>query len=152
MRDNFERFGRFVDIDAMKRGTTDLICPYMAITMCNELNLICLGCEGIVMVERSEASKAMVFFVLDSNLSSRSHKEMHVVAADGAVNQNVVRDVFKLPNAHFIADQWHLFDSVLPKKNREMHFDSVKSLLRNMYNAKSEDEHTTAFESAMTML
>ena len=152
MRDNFETFGGFLAVDAMKRGTNDLIWPYMEITICNELNMICLGCEGVVTAERLEAYKAMVCFVLDSNFSSRSHKEIHVVAADGAVNQNIVRDVFKFPNAHFIADQWHIFDSVLPKRFGETHFDSVKSLLRNMCNAKSEDEHTTAFESAITML
>ena len=52
MRDNFERFGGFVAVDAMKRGINNLDWPYMALTMYNELPMICVGCEGIIISER----------------------------------------------------------------------------------------------------
>ena len=38
MRDNFERFGGFISMDAMKRNLTNLDWPYMSICMYNELN------------------------------------------------------------------------------------------------------------------
>ena len=114
-----------------------LFWPHVAITMCNELNMACVGCEGIVIAERGEACKALLNFVLDTNFSSRSHQQIYVLAADGAVNQKIVRDTFLLPNAHFMADQWHLFDSVLPKRFGDVHFNSIKFFLRNMCNAKS---------------
>ena len=48
-----------------------------------------------------------------------------MLAADGAVNQKIVREKFHLPNAHFMVDQWHLFDSVLPKRFGDVHFNSI---------------------------
>ena len=64
MRDSFEQFGGFISIDAMKRGINKFLWPYIAITMYNEMESICVGCEGIVCTEREEAYKAMVEFVV----------------------------------------------------------------------------------------
>ena len=47
MRKNFELFGSFICVDAMKRDINTLIWPYMATTMYNEMNSVCVGCEGI---------------------------------------------------------------------------------------------------------
>ena len=55
MRDNFERHGGFVALDAMKRELNTLLWPCMATSMHNELNVICLACEAIVTSERKEA-------------------------------------------------------------------------------------------------
>lgn len=152
MRDNFERFGGFIALDAMKREINSLLWPYMAITMYNELEMICLACEAIVITERKEAYKALINFVCDEKHSSRLHKDVSVLTADGAVNQNIVTHDFLLPNAHFMADQWHMFDSVLPKRFGDVHFQSIKDELRKMCNAKSEEEHTRTFNAAMSVL
>jgi hypothetical protein len=55
MRDNFERFGNFVCVDSMKRELNTYAWPYMAISMYNEMDLVCVGCEGIMCSEREEA-------------------------------------------------------------------------------------------------
>ena len=73
MRDNFERFGRFAAFDSMKGELNCLLWPHVAITLCNELEMICIGCEVIVISERKEACKALVNFVCDENHSSHSH-------------------------------------------------------------------------------
>ena len=114
MRDNFERFGTFISIDAMKRGLNKLLWPYMSICMYNELNTICVACEAIICSEREEAYRAMIDFVVDN--SQRTYDEIYVVAADGFVNKVTVREKFLLPNAIYMADVWHLLDSILPKK------------------------------------
>ena len=152
MRDNFERFGGFVAIDAMKRELNTLLWPYMAITMYNELNMICLGCEAIVISERKEAYKALLNFICDEKYSSRLKPDVSVLAADGAVTQHIVRHDFQLINCHFMADQWHLFDSVLPNRFGDSVLSSIKDYLRKMCYSKSEEEHSTSFNAAMSIL
>ena len=55
MRKNFELFGSFLSVDVMKRDTNKLLWPYMAVTMYNEMDSVCVGCEGMVLSEREEA-------------------------------------------------------------------------------------------------
>ncbi len=89
MRDNFERFGGFLSMDTMKRNLTDIDWPYMAISMYNELNSVCLACEGIVCGERVKAYNAMLQFVSENN-NKRKRDDINVVAADGILNQEKV--------------------------------------------------------------
>ena len=114
MRDNFERFGGYISMDAMMRPINDMKWPYVSISMFNELNSVCVACEGIVCGERVEAYNAMLQFVLD-NTNKRSRHDIHVVAADGILNQEKVTNTLGLPNAVYLADVYHLLDSVLPK-------------------------------------
>ena len=83
--------------------------------MYNELNSVCVACKGIVYGERVEAYKGMVDFILDNN-KKRSKHDIDVVAADGILDQDKVTNTLGLPNAIFMADVYHLLDSVLPKK------------------------------------
>ena len=64
MRDNFERFGGFLSMDAMLCPINEIEWPYISISMYNELNSVCVACEGIVCGERVEAYKAMIDFFL----------------------------------------------------------------------------------------
>ena len=54
MKDNFDSFGGYLSIDAMKRGINKLLWPYMSITMYNEINCVCVACEAIMCSEREE--------------------------------------------------------------------------------------------------
>ena len=152
MRDNFERFGGFIALDAMKRKLNTLLWPYIALTMYNEMNMICVACEGIFISERQEAYNAILNFVCQYENSSRSRNDIYVLAADGAIDQDIVTNNFQLPNCHFMADQWHLFDSVLPNRFGDVYFQLIKVYLKQMCNAKSESEHTVAFNNAMNIL
>ena len=62
MRMNFELYGGYIAVDAMKRDLNTLLWPYMATSMWNELNQVCVGCEGILFSEREEAYKALLEF------------------------------------------------------------------------------------------
>ena len=86
MRDNFERFGRFVALDAMKRELNSLLWPHTAIATHDELIMACLGCTEIATSERKEARKTLVNFVCDEKHSSRLHNYVSVLTVDGAVN------------------------------------------------------------------
>ena len=77
----------------------------MSITTCDEMEMICVGCEGIFSSEIQETCKAMMDFVLNENHSSRSHNEIYILSADGAVDQHIVTNTVNLPHAHFMADQ-----------------------------------------------
>ena len=89
MCDNFERFGGFISMDAMKRNLTNLDWSYMSISKYNDLNSVCLACEGIVCGERIEAYNAMVQFVINHN-NKRKRDHINVVSADGILNQEKV--------------------------------------------------------------
>ena len=115
MRDNFEQFGGFISMDAMKRNLTNLDWPYMSISMYNELSSVCLACEGIVCGERVDAYSAMVQFVIQNN-NKRKKEDINVVATDGILDQDKVTHMLRLPNAIYMADVFHLLDSILPKK------------------------------------
>ena len=56
MRSNFERFGHYV----MKRGINKLLWPYLAVTLLNDLNKVCVACESIMMAERDQAYIAVM--------------------------------------------------------------------------------------------
>ncbi|KAL7533759.1 hypothetical protein ACHAXR_009974 [Thalassiosira sp. AJA248-18] len=51
---NLELYGWYLCFDMMKRGINTLLWPYVAVTMTDDLNELCLGCEGIVCGERLE--------------------------------------------------------------------------------------------------
>ena len=109
MRKNFELFGGFICVDAMKRDINTLLWPYMATTMYNEMNCICVGCEGIVLSEREEAYEAMLNFQIDN--SRRSKDDVYGIACDGFLNQSIINR-FGFKNTKFVLDYWHLFKQV----------------------------------------
>ena len=96
--------------------------------------------------------EALTNFVCDEKHSSRLHNGTSVLTADGAVNQHIVAHEFQLLKNHFVADQWRLFDSFLPKRFGEVCFQSIKDDLRKTYNTNCEEEHVMPFEAAMSAL
>ena len=97
--------------------------------MYNELNLVCVACEGIVCGERVEACKAMVDFVLENNIK-RTRNDIDVVVADGVLYQDKVTNSLGLPKAIFMADVYHLLDSVLPEKFGSECFKLIQSNIK----------------------
>ena len=63
MRDNFERFGRWVSLDTMKRGISKWFWPHMAIVVYGEMRKVCLGYEGLMIGEKKEAYDFMCKFL-----------------------------------------------------------------------------------------
>ena len=51
-----------------------------------------------------------------TNSPKRKREKIYVVSADGFVTQDTVSEKFQMPNAIYMADQWHLFDSILMKR------------------------------------
>ena len=109
MRNNFELFGSFVSVDAMKRDLNTLLWPYVAVTMYNEMDCVCVGCEGIVLSEREEAYKEMLNFQVTH--SRRKKEEVYGISADGFLNQRIINE-FGFTNTVFVMDYWHLFKQV----------------------------------------
>ena len=68
MRFNFEGFQSFISIDAMNREINMMEWPCILVTMYNELEKVCLGCEAIMKAERHEAYNAIIDFVLEYSL------------------------------------------------------------------------------------
>ena len=151
MRDNFERFGGYLSMDAMLRPINEMEWPYMSISMYNELNSVCVACEGIVCGERLEAYKAMIDFVLQNN-TKRTRSDIDVVASDGILDQEKVTNCLQLPNAIFMADVYHLLDSVLPKKFGVECFNLLQSNIKQMIYSNTKQGFDENYEKAMDLL
>ena len=136
---------------AMMRPINDMKWPYVSISMFNELNSVCVACEGIICGERVEAYNAMVQFVLD-NTNKRSRHDIHVVAADGILNQEKVTNTFGLPNAVYMADVYHLLDSVLPKQFGSECYNLIQSNVKQMIFAKTKERFDEHYKQAMDLL
>ena len=109
IRMNFELFGSFLCVDAMKREINSFLWPYVATTMYNELECVCVGCEGIVLAEREEAYEALLNFQVKH--SRRKKDDVNAISSDGFLNQKVINR-FGFRNAKFVIDYWHLFKQV----------------------------------------
>ena len=59
-----------------------------------------------------------------SNSPKRKRENVYAVAANGFVTQDTVSEKFQMPNAIYMDDQWHLFDSILPKRFRGLVFQN----------------------------
>ena len=151
MRDNFEWLGGFISLDAMKWNLTNLDWPYMSISMYNELNSVCLACEGIVCGERIEAYSAMVQFVLNHN-NKRKREHINVVAADGILNQEKVTNNLGLPNAIYMADVFHLLDSILPKRFGVDCYNQISDHIKQMIFSKTKDGFDGGFDKAINVI
>ena len=151
MKDNFDRFGVFFSIDAMKRGINKLLWPYMSITMYNEINCVCVACEAIICSEREESYNTMIQFVF-KNSKKRTNENIHVIAADVFINQDCVTNKFGLPHATYMCDTWHLFDFILPKCFVVGTFNLTKTYLQSICYSKTEAQFELAFTKAMTIL
>ena len=66
MRDNFERVGHCVSLDALKLEINTLLWNHKAVTLINELGMVCLGLEGIVCTEILLGYTAMINFTLEN--------------------------------------------------------------------------------------
>ena len=73
------------------------------------------------------------------------------MAGDVFFNQDMIHDI-GLTNASFMADFYHLFDSVLPKKFGQSVYNSIESQLRGMANANSELYFERCHQKARSIL
>ena len=149
MRKNFELFGGFICVDAMKRDINTLIWPYMATTMYNEMNSVCVGCEGIVIGEREEAYHSMLDFQV--RYSRRSKSEVNAISSDGFLSQSIIEGM-GFTNTKFIIDFWHLFHSILPKQFGLHVFNIIQHELIAMTNSSSEEKCAEHFHAARNLL
>ena len=86
------------------------------------------------------------------NSKKRTNETIHVVAADGFINQDCVTNKFGLPNAIYMCDTWHLFDSILPKRFGISTFELIKPYLQLKYYSKTESQFEESFNKAMNIL
>ena len=151
MRDNFERFGGYLSMDAMLMPINEMEWLYMSISMYNELNSVCVACEGIVCGERLEAYKAMIDFVIQNN-TKRTRSDIDVVASDGILDQEKVTNNLQLPNAIFMADVYHLLDSVSPKRFVVECFNLLQSNIKQMIYSNTKQGFEDKYKKAMELL
>jgi len=150
MRKNFELFGDYLCFDMMKRGLNTLLWPYCAVTMFNEMNKMCIACEGILCGERDDMYSFTANF-LKEKAPGRPLSSVNIVSGDGFFDQDVVI-AFGFTNAIFFTDQWHLLDSGLCKKFGKPGYALLKGHLSNMVKASSEEEFNANLQGARELV
>ena len=63
-------------MDAMTRPINDMKWPYVSISMFNELNSVCVACEGIVCGERVQVYNEMLTIVLENTNKQTNKQDM----------------------------------------------------------------------------
>ena len=151
MRDNFDRFGAYICIDAMKRQINTLDWLYISVVMTNELNNVCVACEAILYTERIEGYKSIIQFILD-NSDKRTKEDIYVLAADDIIEQRVVKETLDLPNDTYMTYAYHLFNGTLPNRFEAEVYSLIKNDLKKMCYSKSESIFEQSFSNAMKSL
>ena len=119
--------------------------------MFNELNSVCVVCEGIVCGGRVEAYNAMLQFVLD-NTNKRTRHDINIVTADGELNQEKVTNTLGLPNSIYMTDVYHLLDSVLPKQFGAKCYNLIQTHIKEMIYSKTKSGFDEHYNEAMDLL
>ena len=150
MRRNYELYGDYLCFDMMMRVITTLAWPYTSVALHDEHHKICLALEGFACGEKLDLYAAKIKF-LERHAPRRSLDSISIVSADGIMDQSSMETI-GLPNAHFIADRWHLVDSGLEKLFGKMTHNLIKEHLRRMMNASNESEFDDMVSMAKSLL
>jgi hypothetical protein len=145
MRSNFERYGNFISIDAMKRQQNSLHWPYIGPVVLDENKTVAVIAESIVLGERMDAYR----FVLTSIFQmapKRPKSEVLVLAADCFVNVSLLEDLGISTTCKLMWDHYNLLESIWPKKLGIYYYTEAHPLLTNLVNARSEE----AFDSTLS--
>ena len=106
MRSNFERFGTFLSLDAMKRRMNIHLWPYIAPVVRNEFNNSCVVCEALVFAERNDAYVAILEGLAEM-APGRPRTEVKAIYADEALNQEILEKA-GYTKARLFYDHYHL--------------------------------------------
>ena len=134
----------------MKRAINTLLWPYTAVTMLDEMKIICVGCEGIVCGERQDMYGAQAAFLEEYSPGLPLSKVL-IVAGDGFFDQSVV-DSMGFTNATFIVDQWHLYDLGSKKKFGHTGYELLRDHLVRMIQSKSAEKFDEIYNLGRMLL
>ena len=118
MRSNFERFGSFLCIDAMKRAFNIYLWPYIAPTVVTEFNNVMVVCECLVAGETKEAYIA-ILKGLSEMAPGRTKDEVKAIYADEFVTLDTLRKAGYL-NTRLFFDHVH-YQKKFSKKYRPLY-------------------------------
>ena len=66
--------------------------------------MVFIGYEAILISERNKSYSAMIDILLEY-IALRTRDQIHVDAADGAINQTTLTYTLNLPDTKYVADQ-----------------------------------------------
>ena len=151
MRAAFDLFGENISLDAMKKALNTSNYPYFAATVIRDDGMIDIALEAIVHKENIFAYQFLMKSMLDM-AHKRTSDQIYVITGDDFINQNMVTNDFDLPNAKFMADYYHLNESIWPNNFRAHIWDAIKTNIKSMLDAKDESNFNHAAMSANSIL
>jgi hypothetical protein len=147
MRSNYELFGSFISIDAMKRQQNSLHWPYIAPVVLDERKTVAVIAESIVCGERLVAYEFVLRSIFEM-APNRPKSDIYVLAGDCFVAQSLLETLGIADTCHLMWDHYHIIESVWPTKFGIYYFNASRSLLSRLLNAYTE----TIFEETLAAL
>jgi len=147
MRGNYENFGHYISLDAMRRELNEKNWSYLAATVKNDVNesQVCIECLAIG--ERKDAYRFMLSELIQFS-PGMSPSDVFVVSSDGFLDQLFVNEFY--PNASFILDRYHLIEAV-KKEVTLVKWRNYEPLFYSMINAKNDTEFDRALHEVQQL-
>jgi hypothetical protein len=151
MRANFELYGNFVSIDAMKRQQNALDWPYIGPVVLDDNKTVAVIAESIICAERLDAYN----FVLQSIFEmapNRSKSEVKVIASDCFVTTSLLEMLGIGQSCHLMWDHYHILEVVWPKQLGNHYFTMVRPLLQTWLSSSSAEAFDATLAEIVTVL
>ena len=87
-----------------------------------------------------------------NNTNKRKKEDVYILAANGIIEQNIVKETLDLPNAIYMTDAYHLFSSTLPNWFGAEVYSLIEHELKKMCYLKMESVIEDSFNRAMKLL
>ena len=150
MRANVLRAPENLSLDMRHAKTNHLLWPYVACVFRDTDMKISVGVEGFVCRESVDLYKYIVDSLFDmAPLSNRG--DVLVVHADGRLNQTIVTNDLRLPNARFVEDHWHIINTKFPKDYGFIYENNMRTF-NGLLNSRSEEQYLHRVDEIKTLL
>ena len=143
MRGNYELYGHYLSLDAMRRELNTHHWCYVAGTVRNDMNesQVCIECLAIG--ERKDTYRFMLNSLIEFS-PGLNPTDVFVVTSDAFLDQGFINEFY--PTANFLIDRYHLIEAI-KKEVTLTRWNKYQPLIYEMINAKSSATFDVALES-----
>ena len=136
-KENFERFGDILFVDARKRHLNDLYWPYMAVSVLDGEEEVGVATEAIMSAE-SQDSQIFVLNAMFEMCSGVPKYSVKMVFGDGILNAHIMEKT-GLTTCPWFTNQWHLLNQTwLSADGLRAHlFEALRADLESLVHSSS---------------
>ncbi len=147
MRGNYELYGHYLSLDAMRRELNTHHWCYVAGTVRNDMNesLVCIECLAIG--ERKDTYRFMLNSLIEFS-RGLNPTDVFVVTSDAFLDQDFVSEFY--PTTNFLINRYHLIEAI-KKEVTLTRWNKYQPLIYEMINAESSAAFEITLENIQLM-